>query len=534
MDENEKEPLIQTKDKFTSKDLITFILIQIVELFERMTYFSIYASLLFLFVQFFPHDAPSYLLLWISVSFICPIFWAYLSDTVFGRFKTILISVIVYLFGMTLLAGSQFFINQENRSYLGVLSLIGLFIIAISSGGIRSNVSPFGADQFYRFTNKEKYQRSFFLWYYFSTNIGGTIALTIGAYVSQYYGLRYGLLIPFFGLVLSVFLYILGSPLYVKLKPKGSIMTIIVVVYFKCLFAPTGIRELTHTFLDRALYYTDKFGKQIYDQNTVDDIKKLTKMLPVIFVLLFYAIFFISLGPVHQKLAIVMDLTFLPGIQFPLTFGGTALNLAAMLFATIFDHLIPFMKNHGIKFGHFKRIGWGIVLGGFSLTYFVVMEAYRRYLVNAGDTIVQEYDAVSYVVAANLSVWYLVPGKVILGASEILFLATTMEFCYEQAPISMKSFAVALYFFNYGFGSLVAIFFNYLFNLFSVLVSNQVWLGNNYNDEGTHIDYYHCYLMILIIIGILLFWLAARSYKFHKQQEIQEVNKNVNDKSKNN
>lgn len=55
-----------------------------------------------------------------------------------------------------------------------------LYTIAVGTGGIKPNVSSFGADQFDDSNREERKQKqSFFNWFYFSINVGSLIAVTV-------------------------------------------------------------------------------------------------------------------------------------------------------------------------------------------------------------------------------------------------------------------------------------------------------------------------------------------------------------------
>lgn len=54
---------------------------------------------------------------------------------------------------------------------------VGLYLIALGTGGIKPCVSSFGADQFDDSDEAEKKKKSsFFNWFYFSINIGALVA----------------------------------------------------------------------------------------------------------------------------------------------------------------------------------------------------------------------------------------------------------------------------------------------------------------------------------------------------------------------
>ena len=55
-----------------------------------------------------------------------------------------------------------------------------LYTVAIGTGGIKPNVSSFGADQFDdKIREERKQKQSFFNWFYFSINVGSLLACTV-------------------------------------------------------------------------------------------------------------------------------------------------------------------------------------------------------------------------------------------------------------------------------------------------------------------------------------------------------------------
>lgn len=63
---------------------------------------------------------------------------------------------------------------------------MGLYLVALGTGGIKSNVNTFGADQFDVSIEQDRIEKeSFFNWFYFAINIGAFISLTGIAYICQ-------------------------------------------------------------------------------------------------------------------------------------------------------------------------------------------------------------------------------------------------------------------------------------------------------------------------------------------------------------
>ncbi|KAF7265076.1 hypothetical protein GWI33_021539, partial [Rhynchophorus ferrugineus] len=74
-----------------------------------------------------------------------PVFGAIISDSWLGKFKTILYVSMIYACGSILLALSSVEpLNIPQKPF----SILGLFLIALGTGGIKPCVSAFGGDQF--------------------------------------------------------------------------------------------------------------------------------------------------------------------------------------------------------------------------------------------------------------------------------------------------------------------------------------------------------------------------------------------------
>lgn len=86
--------------------------------------------------------------------YITPILGAYLADSHWGRYKTILVFSSIYLLGMICLTLTSWLPGltpgpTEDATWVqnGML-FAALGVIALGTGGIKPNVSAFGADQF--------------------------------------------------------------------------------------------------------------------------------------------------------------------------------------------------------------------------------------------------------------------------------------------------------------------------------------------------------------------------------------------------
>lgn len=107
-----------------------------------------------------------------------------------------------------------------------VLYFLGLYLIALGSGGIRPCVSLFGADQFDDTDPLEKViKSSFFNWFSFTASFGSLISATYVVWLQDNYGWGLGFGICALSLGLAIGSFFFGSVFYRFQQPRGSPLT---------------------------------------------------------------------------------------------------------------------------------------------------------------------------------------------------------------------------------------------------------------------------------------------------------------------
>ncbi|NXG14042.1 S15A1 protein, partial [Grallaria varia] len=218
---------------------IFFIVIN--EFCERFSYYGMRAVLV-LYFKYFLHwseDLSTAIFhTFIALCYLTPILGAIIADSWLGKFKTIVSLSIVYTIGQTVLSvGSISDLTDYNRngspdnmSLHVALSMIGLILIALGTGGIKPCVSAFGGDQFEE--DQEKQRSTFFSLFYLSINAGSLIstivtpnirAMECGIHAKQKcYPLAFG--IPAILMAVALIVFVIGSRMYKKVEPQGNVM----------------------------------------------------------------------------------------------------------------------------------------------------------------------------------------------------------------------------------------------------------------------------------------------------------------------
>ncbi|NXO90363.1 S15A1 protein, partial [Certhia brachydactyla] len=218
---------------------IFFIVIN--EFCERFSYYGMKAVLTLYFTRFLHWDdnfATAIYHTFVALCYLTPILGAIIADSWLGKFKTILYLSIVYAIGQAVLSvGSinELTNNNQNGSTknLGLniaLSMVGLILIALGTGGIKPCVSAFGGDQFE--DEQEKQRSTFFSLFYLSINAGSLLSTLItptlrasqcGIHTKQEcYPLAFG--VPAVLMAVALVVFVIGSKMYKKVKPQGNIM----------------------------------------------------------------------------------------------------------------------------------------------------------------------------------------------------------------------------------------------------------------------------------------------------------------------
>lgn len=103
-----------------------------------------------------------------------------------------------------------------------------LYTVALGGGGIKSNVSGFGSDQFDQTDPKEeKAMILFFNRFYFCISTGSLFAVIVLVYLQDNVGRGWGYGVSAGTMVIAVAVFFCGTPLYRFKMPRGSPLTII-------------------------------------------------------------------------------------------------------------------------------------------------------------------------------------------------------------------------------------------------------------------------------------------------------------------
>ncbi|XP_032362333.1 solute carrier family 15 member 1b [Etheostoma spectabile] len=220
---------------------ISIFFIVVNEFCERFSYYGMRAVLVLYFKYFLRWDddfATTIYHTFVALCYLTPILGAIVADSWLGKFKTIVYLSIVYTLGQVIMAISAIHDmtdankdgTPDNMTVHVALSMVGLMLIALGTGGIKPCVAAFGGDQFQ--DHQEKQRSTFFSIFYLSINAGSLLSTIItpilraqecGIHSQQKcYPLAFG--VPAALMVAALIVFIVGSGMYTKTAPQGNIL----------------------------------------------------------------------------------------------------------------------------------------------------------------------------------------------------------------------------------------------------------------------------------------------------------------------
>jgi POT family proton-dependent oligopeptide transporter len=163
----------------------------------------------------------------VAACYLFPLLGGILADVFWGKYRTIIILSLVYCLGHAVMA----LIEPQVRAVLlpGELGqwltpryclYLGLGLIALGTGGIKPCVGANVGDQFGS-QNKHLVSRVF-AWFYFSVNLGSAFSTILTPELLDRFGAGVAFGVPGILMLVATLIFWLGRKQYVHIPPKGS------------------------------------------------------------------------------------------------------------------------------------------------------------------------------------------------------------------------------------------------------------------------------------------------------------------------
>jgi POT family proton-dependent oligopeptide transporter len=322
--------------------------------------------------------------------YLFPIAGAILSDAFIGKYRIIVAVSVIYCLGHLALAlmGSG---GLSAANWLWV----GLFLIALGSGGIKPCVSAHVGDQFG--SRNRDLMEKVYQWFYFAINFGSTLSTLLTPWLLEWYGPHVAFGVPGVLMAIATLTFWLGRNSYIHVPPGG-------LAFLREVFSQDGLRTIVRLGL-------------VY-----------------LFIAVFWALFD-QTSSAWVLQAEDMNLHWL-GIDW-LPSQIQVLNpVLVMVMIPLFQFVVYPAVGRIVRLTPLTKIGIGLftMAAGFGLS--AVVQGW----IDGG---------------ARPSVAWQFLAYVVITAAEIMVSITGLEFSYSQAPKTMKSVIMAVWLLSVSLGNYV-------------------------------------------------------------------------------
>ncbi|KAF0929674.1 hypothetical protein E2562_023027 [Oryza meyeriana var. granulata] len=518
-----------------------------VEFCENMAYFVIARNLI-TFLTTVLHeskvDAARNVSAWVGACFFTPVVGAFLADTYWGRYWTIVVFLPIYITGILILAVSaslpMFSTFPEHGNVDRAVVYLGLYLAALGNGGIKPCTQSFGADQFDSTDLGELVKKkSFFSWSFFMINASSVLSGTVLVWLQDNVGWGVGCAIPTVLMIISFPVFIAGSRVYrfrkLGFSPLKSLFQVIVAAVRKCHLqlpenkslpyetsssssATDRSRKIQHTnqfrFLDKAaivLPPSDKMCMKHMNSSwslctvtQVEELKMLLRMLPTWASFMTFYTVSGQMTSTFIEQGMVMD-NRVGSFAIPPASLTIIDALTVLVLVPIYETIsVPLVQRQDKVFSQALHIGIGLALSMIMMVYAALLEMKRL-------EIVQSSGLADHDVAAPMSILWQTPAYFLHGVAQVFTCISISEFFYDQAPDTMKSLCAALVQLAIASGAYLN---TLLLGVISVTTTSggaPGWIPDNLN-EG-HLDYFFWMMAAISLINLAMFVNSSMTYR---------------------
>lgn len=274
----------------------------------------------------------------------------------------------------------------------------GLFLIAFGTGGIKPCVSTNVGDQFTS-SNQHLIERAFSL-FYLAINSGSLISIMACPWLLPKYGPTVAFGMPAVMMFVATLAFWAGRKRFAVVPPAGK-------VWLRDIFSASGLATIGRLL---AVYLFIAFFWALWDQSngTTWSLQARSDLMDK------------NLG---------FGITLLPA-QVQAVNG-----LLILILAPAFSYFVYPLVGRFAAVTPLRKIGTGLFVTASSFLIIAWIES----RIQAG---------------ISVSVWWQILAYVVLTAGEVLVSITGLEYSYKQAPLTMKSFIMALFLLSISAGNL--------------------------------------------------------------------------------
>ncbi|HEY8212277.1 MAG TPA: MFS transporter, partial [Myxococcaceae bacterium] len=338
-----------------------------------------------------------------SAVYFMPLVGGFLADRFFGRFRIIFWVSFLYLAGHATLA-----------VWPGPTGLFaGCSLIALGAGGIKPCVSAFVGDQFSK--EQEHLLQRAYGWFYFSINAGSIGGQALIPKVLAWYGPEWAFGVPGLAMALALGIYVIGRKLYVKVPPTGKDPN-----SFGAVLMSSGVNL--------------KAAEQRFPPDAVNGVRATLRVLLVFLPCVAFWSLFYQYGSTWVLQAEKMDLQLGSWGALESSQISTLNALFVLLLIPIVNRIYATLEKRGVKVTPLRKMTLGMYITALAFVSAALVET----SIASGAHPHALWQGFQYF---------------FVSLGEVLVSITALEFAYTQAPPSMESTIMSLWYVTIAGGS---------------------------------------------------------------------------------
>lgn len=395
---------------------------------ERFSFYGMRNILVVYMVQYLlvsQADAKASYHYFVMANYLMPLVGGWLADRFLGRYRVILFLSFGYVLGHVVVAA------VETRAGL----LAGCALIAIGAGGIKPCVSAFVGDQFT--PDQKTLMQKVYGWFYWVINLGSASAKLLIPWLLRRHGPAVAFAVPGIFMAIATWVFWAGTRHYVRAPPSGPNPHGFLNVLWHAA-RRLGTHRHGQSWLDTAL--------ERHPVEAVEGARAVLRIMGVFgAVTVFWALFdqtgssWVLQG--KQLVGTVGPFAFGEAVIGPFELDAAqlqALNpFLVMALVPIFSWVIfPALARRGVSLAPLSKMAAGMFVTVLSF----VAAAVVQLRVDGGHP---------------PGLLWQFPQYLLLTTGEVLVSVTGLEFSYTQAPRSMRSTIMSIWFLTIFLGNLL-------------------------------------------------------------------------------
>lgn len=541
----------------------SFVLV--VEILENLAFLA-NASNLVMYLSKYMHFSPSKsannVTNFMGTAFLLALLGGFLSDAFCTTYQIYLISALIEFLGLVILmvqarspslkppscdTTNANLPCQEVSGGQAAMLFIGLYLVALGVGGIKGSLPTHGAEQLDESTPEGRKQRStFFNYFVFCLSCGGLIAVTFVVWVEDNKGWVWGFGISTIAILLSIPIFLAGSPFYRNKIPFGSPFTTILKVLVAAAVNPCLSRSPSNAIANLATspWNLPEIGKESEETaketapqlspapsqtlrclnravatkpaypalqctvQQVEEVKIVLKILPIFACTIMLNCCLAQLSTFSVEQAATMN-THLRSFKVPPASLPIFPVLFIMILAPVYDlFIIPFARRvtkSEMGITHLQRIGIGLILSILAMAVAALVEIKRKKVAITSGLLNSDPLPITF--------FWIALQYLFLGSADLFTLAGLLEFFFTEAPASMRSLATSLSWASLAIGYYLSTAIVSIVNSVTGRSGHQPWLSG-ININHYHLDRFYWLMCVLSGLNFIHYLIWACQYKY--------------------